>query len=198
MTKVTASIATSLDGYITGPNDGPDKGLGEGGERLHYWVFGGPWTYASGARGEATGADKEFIEAMEQDQGAVIGGRGTYYAAAAWGGKNPWSKPFFIVTHRPQDEPAGAGFTFVNGLDTALARAREAAGDRNVQIMGGADIIRQALRAGVVDELSISIAPVVLGGGKRLFEGFDADLPLEQIRVLHSQLATHITYRVSR
>jgi dihydrofolate reductase len=198
MTKVTASIATSIDGYITGPNDGPDKGLGEGGERLHYWVFGGPWTYASGARGEATGADKEFIDAMQDGQGAVIGGRGTFYAADAWGGTNPFAVPFSIVTHRPEDEPAGAGFTFVDGLDAALARAHEAAGDRNVQIMGGADIIRQALRAGVVDELSISIAPVVLGGGKRLFEGFDTDVPLEPIRVLQSQFATHITYRVKR
>src|SRR6186713_550171 len=113
MPKIVAAITTSVDGYITGPNDGPDKGLGEGGERLHYWVFGGPWTYESGARGEATGADKAFIEAMEQDQGAVIGGRGTYYAADAWGGNNPWPRPFFIVTHRPEDEPAGAGFTFV-------------------------------------------------------------------------------------
>jgi dihydrofolate reductase len=198
MTKVTASITTSLDGYITGPNDGPGKGLGEGGERLHYWVFGGPWTYDSEPQGEATGADKEFLDQAVSTGGAVIGGRGTYEAAEAWGGSNPWSVPFFILTHRPEDEPEGKGFTFVNGLDDALERAKASAGDKNVEIMGGADTIRQALAAGAIDELSISIAPVVLGGGKLLFEDFDESVELEPIRVLQSLFATHITYRVMR
>jgi dihydrofolate reductase len=198
MTKVTASITTSVDGYITGPNDGPGRGLGEGGERLHYWVFGGPWTYDNERRGEPTGADKEFLDAAISNGGAVVGGRNTYEAAEAWGGSNPWGVPFFIVTHRPQDEPAGAGFTFVSGLDEAIARAREAAGPKDVNVMGGADVIRQALRAGHIEELSISIAPVVLGDGKRLFEGFDSPIGLEPIRVLQSPFATHITYRVMR
>jgi dihydrofolate reductase len=194
MTKVIASITTSIDGYITGPDDGPGKGLGEGGERLHYWVFGGPWTYDSPGRGEATGADKEFLDSMIEREGAVIGGRGTYESAEHWGGHNPFEVPLFIVTHRPEDEPDGGGFTFVGSLDEALARAREAAGDRDVGIMGGADIIRQALRAGVVDELMISTAPVVLGAGKRLFEGFDLSLDLVPIHVLQSTYATHVTY----
>jgi dihydrofolate reductase len=198
MTRVVASITTSLDGYITGPNDGPGRGLGDGGERLHYWVFGGPWTYDSEKLGEATGADKEFLDAAIARGGAVIGGRNTYEAAEAWGGKNPWGIPFFIVTHRPEEEPPDAGFTFVDGLDEAIARAREAAGDKDVDIMGGADTIRQALRAGYVDELTISIAPVVLGGGKRLFEGFDETMNLEHLGVLHSPFATHISYRVLR
>jgi dihydrofolate reductase len=196
MTRVTASITTSVDGYITGPNDRPERGLGEGGERLHYWVFGGPWTYDNPGRGEPTGADKEFIDQMMTRGGAVIGGRNTYEAADHWGGTNPFGVPFFIVTHRPEDEPAGAGFSFVNGLDEALTRAREAAGERDVNVMGGAQIIRQALRDGVLDELSISIAPVVLGAGKSLFEGFDTPVSLEPIRVLQSAFATHITYRV--
>ena len=107
--------------------------------------------------------------------------------------------PFFIVTHRPEDEPPqDAGFTFVDGLDEAIARAREAAGDKDVSIMGGADVIRQALRAGLVEELTISIAPVVLGGGKRLFDGFDETVNLEHVRLLQSPFATHITYRVVR
>jgi dihydrofolate reductase len=189
MTKVAAGITTSLDGYITGPNDGPGRGLGEGGERLHYWVFGGPWSYAEEPRGAATGADRV---------GAVVGGRNTYEAAQAWGGHNPFGVPFFIVTHRPEDAPAGAGFTFVNGLDEAIARAREAAGTKDVFVMGGADVIRQALRAGHVEELSISIAPVVLGGGKRLFDGFDETVRLEHLNLLQSPFATHITYRVVR
>jgi dihydrofolate reductase len=197
MTKVTASITTSVDGYVTGPNDGPGRGLGDGGERLHYWVFGGPWTYEHERRGEPTGADKEFLDAAITSGGAVIGGRGTYDAADAWGGSNPWDVPFFIVTHRPQEAPSGAGFTFVNGLDEAIGSAREAAKGRNVNIMGGADIIRQALAAGQVDELSISIAPVVLGAGKRLFEGFGAPVILEPMRVLQSPFATHVTYRIA-
>ena len=198
MTKVAAGITTSLDGYITGPNDGPGRGLGDGGERLHYWVFGGPWTYDEEAQGEPTGADKEFFDAALARGGAVVGGRNTYEAAEAWGGKNPFGVPFFIVTHRPEDAPLDAGFTFVNGLDDAIARAREAAGAKDVFVMGGADVIRQALRAGHLEELSISIAPVVLGGGKRLFEGFDDTMTLEHVHVLQSAFATHITYRVVR
>jgi dihydrofolate reductase len=130
--------------------------------------------------------------------GAVIGGRWTFESAERWGGSNPWPVPFFIVTHHPHDAPQDAGFTFVDGLDTAIQKARAAAGDKDVQIMGGADLIRQALRAGIVDELAISIAPIVLGGGKRLFEGFDQPLDLEPISVLDSPLATHVTYRVKR
>src|SRR5437763_10372286 len=115
MTKVVASITTSLDGYITGPNDGPGRGLGEGGERLHYWVFGGPWSYEEEPRGEPTGADKEYIDTAILNRGAVIGGRNTYDAAEAWGGENPWAVPFFIVTHRPDEAPESGAFTFVKG-----------------------------------------------------------------------------------
>jgi dihydrofolate reductase len=198
MTKVAAGITTSLDGYITGPNDGPGRGLGDGGERLHYWVFGGPWSYDEEARGEATGADREILDEATARVGAVIAGRNTYEAAQAWGGHNPFGVPLFIVTRRPGDAPADAGFTFVNGLDEAIAGAREAAGSKDLFVMGGADVIRQALRAGYVEELSISIAPVVLGGGKRLFDGFAETVSLEHLRVLQSQFATHITYRVVR
>ncbi|MFN2489665.1 MAG: dihydrofolate reductase family protein [Actinomycetota bacterium] len=196
MTKVAAGITISLDGYITGPDDGPGRGLGEGGERLHYWVFGGPWSYDEEPRGEATGADKDLLDEAMARVGAVVGRRNTYEAAGAWGGQNPFGVPLFIVTHRPEDAPADAGFTFVNGLDEAIARAREAAASKDVFVMGGADVIRQALRAGHVEELSISIAPVVLGGGKRLFYDFDETVSLEHLRLLQSPFATHISYRV--
>jgi dihydrofolate reductase len=195
MGKVGAQITMSLDGYVAGPNDGPGRGLGERGERLHYWVFGGPWSYEQTPTGEATGVDKELLDESERT-GAVIGGRGTYEAAEAWGGTNPWPEPFFILTHRPEDEPDGAGFRFVNGLDQALALAREAAEPKDVGIMGGADVIRQALAAGHVDELVVSVAPVVLGSGKRLFEGFDKDVELEQVGVVQSPWVTHLRYRV--
>jgi dihydrofolate reductase len=196
MGKVVAQITTSLDGRITGPNDGPGRGLGEGGERLHYWVFGGPWSYEQPTTGEATGADKEILDELPERIGAVIGGRRTYEAAEAWGGENPWDLPFFIVTHRPEDEPESGEFRFVNGLDQALALAKEAAGAKDVSIMGGADLIRQALASGDVDELVVSIAPVVLGSGKRLFEGFDKTVGLEPVSAIQSPWATHLRYRV--
>jgi dihydrofolate reductase len=199
MSKVVVQITTSLDGYITGPDDGPGRGLGTGGERLHYWVFGGPWSYDEEPTGEATGVDKELLDEAFANLGAVIGGRATYEAAESWGGRNPWGVPFFIVTHRPEDAPpADAGFTFVDGFDAALAQARETAGDKQIAIMGGADVIRQALDAGQVDELVVSIAPVILGSGKRLFEGFDETVGLEQISALQSPWVTHLSYRVVR
>jgi dihydrofolate reductase len=130
--------------------------------------------------------------------GAVVAGRWTYEAARHWGDENPWGMPVFIVTHRPEEEPEGGEFTFVPGVEEAVERAREAAGDEDVYVMGGAEVIRQALEAGLVDELSIIIAPVVLGGGKRLFEGFSESLELEQLGVRQSQFATFIDYRVKR
>jgi dihydrofolate reductase len=199
MTKVAASITISVDGYITGPNDGPGRGLGDGGERLHYWVFGRPWSYGREPRGEATGADKEFLDEAVARAGAVVIGRNMYEAAEAWGGQNPFGVPLFVLTHRLQDAPpAEAGFTFVGSLDEAISRARQSADDRDVGIGGGADIIRQALRAGHVEELSISIAPVILGGGKRLFEGMEPSMNLEHLMLRQSPFATHITYRVVR
>ena len=196
MSKVFAGITMSVDGYIAGPNDGPGKGLGEGGERLHYWVFGGPWTYDGGPKGDASGEDTEWLSEMTSRIGAVVGGRWTYEAARHWGDENPWGLPFFIVTHRPEEEPEGGAFAFVSGVEEAVERAREAAGDKDVHVMGGADTIRQALEAGLVDELTIIIAPVVLGDGKRLFEGFSESLELEQLGVRQSPFATFIDYRV--
>jgi dihydrofolate reductase len=196
MTKVIANITTSIDGYIAGPDDGPGKGLGEGGERLHYWVFGGPWSYDAEPRGKPTGDDANWLNEVSAKIGAVVGGRFTYEAARHWGDENPWGLPFFIVTHRPEEEPEGGHFNFVAGVEEAVAQAREAAGDKDVSIMGGADVIRQALDAGVVDEFSIIIAPVMLGGGKRLFEGFSKDVELEHLGVRQSPFATFIDYRV--
>jgi dihydrofolate reductase len=198
MSKVIAGITTSVDGYFTGPDDGPGCGLGVGGERLHYWVFGGPWSYDSEPKGEATGEDKAWLDQAMTRVGAVVGGRWTYEAADHWGGKNPWGIPFFIVTHRPEDQPeASAGFTFVDNLETAVEQARVAAGDKDVNVMGGGDTIRQALAARLVDELTIIIAPVVMGGGKRLFDGFDQSLDLEHLGVRQSPFATFIDYRVA-
>ena len=199
MTKVLAGITTSVDGYVAGPNDHAKQGLGEGGERLHYWVFGGPWTYESeDDLGEATGEDAAWLENAVSKIGAVVSGRWTYEAADHWGDKNPWGLPVFIVTHRPEEQPEGDAFTFVSGVEEAVELAREAAGDKHVHVMGGADVIRQALEADLVDELTIIIAPVVLGGGKRLFEGFTKSIDLEHLGVRQSTFATFVDYRVKR
>jgi dihydrofolate reductase len=198
MPKVIAGITTSVDGYITGPDDGPGKGLGEGGERLHYWVFGGPWSYEEEPRGEATGEDAAYLEAAMSRVGAVVAGRSTYEAARHWGDKNPWGIPLFIVTHRPEEAPEDGEFTFVAGVEEAVERAREAAGDKVVHVMGGADVIRQALQAALVDELSIIVAPVIMGGGKRLFDGFSDSVELEHIGLRQSPFATFVDYRITR
>src|ERR671934_2056165 len=197
MTKVLAAITTSVDGYVTGPDDGPGKGLGEGGERLHYWVFGGPWTY-DGPRGEPAGEDAAWLEEMVSRVGAVVAGRRTYEAAGHWGDENPWGLPLFIVTHRPEEEPESGEFTFVSGVEEAVQLAAEAAGDKDVLVMGGAATIRQALEAGLLDELTIIIAPVALGAGKRLFDGFSQSLELEHLGLRQSPFATFINYRVKK
>jgi dihydrofolate reductase len=198
MSKVMAGITVSVDGYIAGPDDGPGRGLGDGGERLHYWVFGGPWSYDAPPTGEAIGEDKAWLDEAVAGTGAVIAGRGTYEAAEHWGEANPWGVPFFIVTHRPEEQPPGDDFTFVGSLPEAIDQAKAAAEEKDVHVMGGAYTIRQALAGGHVDELTIIIAPVVLGGGKRLFEGFTQSLDLEHLGARQSPLATFVDYRVKK
>jgi dihydrofolate reductase len=132
--KVLAAITTSVDGYVAGPNDRPGQGLGEGGEALHNWVFGGPWTYDKQPSGEPVGEGAAWLEGLMSRIGAVVGGRGTYDAAGQWGGENPWRLPFFIVTHRPDEQPPGRAFTFVTGVGEAIEQARTAAGDKDVHV----------------------------------------------------------------
>ena len=199
MGRVIASITTSVDGFITGPDDGPRYGLGRGGERLHYWVMGGPWTYDGGHEFAMHGPDKEFYDELVAGTGAGIVGRGMYDAAGAWGGTNPFPGPLFVLTHRLADQPSPeSGFTFVAGLDEALERAAAASGGKDVSVGGGADVIRQALAAGRVDELVLSTAPVLLGAGKRLFDGFDRDVNLEILQTVSSPFATHVRYAVRK
>ena len=196
MSKVIASITTSVDGYVTGPDDGPRYGLGRGGERLHYWVMGGPWTYEGGHDFAMRGPDKDFYDELTASMASGIVGRGMYDAAGAWGGTNPFPGTMVVLTHR-KDDPHDESFVFVDDLGTALRRAREAAGDKAVSIGGGADVIRQALAAGEVDELYLSTAPVVLGAGKPLFDG-SLELDLQPLAVHQSRWATHVRYGVVR
>ena len=198
MSKIIAGITMSLDGYITGPHDGPGKGLGEGGERLHYWVFGGPWSYKNEPQGDPTGEDAEYLNEMTVREGAIVVGRNMYEAAEHWGGKNPFGAPVFVVTHRPEEEPTTGEFTFVGTFSDAIERALEAAEDKDVSIGGGGDVIRQGLAAGIVDELHIIVAPVILGGGKHLFKDFTKSIDLENRGVQQSRWATVMQFAVKR
>ncbi len=199
MSRIIASITTSVDGYVTGPDDGPEHGLGRGGERLHNWVMGGPWTYEGDHDFAMHGPDKEFYDELVSTLASGVVGRGMYDAAGGWGGTNPFPGTRFVLTHSIGDQPAAdSGFRFVGDLDSALSRASAAAGEGDVAIGGGADVIRQALAMGKVDELVISTAPVILGAGKRLFDGFDQDLDLEVAKVYSSPYATHVRYTVPK
>ena len=197
--SVIASITTSVDGYIAGPDDGPEAGLGIGGERSALLGLRRTLVVRRRARGEVSGEDQAWLEGAMKRVGAVVGGRWTYEAAGHWGDSNPWGLPFFIVTHRPEEQPEGDDFVFVDGVEEAVRRATEAADGKDVSVMGGADVIRQALTAGLLDELTIIVAPVVLGGGKRLFDdGFTDSFELEHLGVRQSQYATFIDYRRTR
>ncbi len=202
MAKVVSGITMSLDGYITGPNDRPGAGLGDGGERLHHWVFGGPWTYDEPPRGTPAAADQASMDVVFSAAGAWLVGRTMYDVADGWGDDPGFGIPAFVVTHRPHETVVKGDTTFAfvtGGIGDALARARAAAAGKNVIVMGGADVLRQCLAAGVVDELTLTIAPVLLGAGKRLFDGTEpTTVGFERIGVVESPFVTHLRYRVTR
>jgi dihydrofolate reductase len=203
MGKVVGFITMSLDGFVAGPNDRLGAGLGDGGERLHYWHFGGPFTYEDDARGtlgSPSEVDQEYLEGVIPAASAWLVGRTMYDLADGWGDDPGFGVPVFVVTHRPHETVVKGNTTFefvTDGIDAALERARTAAGDKNVIVMGGADLLRQYLDAGVVEELKLTIAPVLLGGGKRLFDGIRrTDIAFERTAVIESPYATHLRYEV--
>jgi len=200
MTEVIAGITMSLDGYITGPDDRAGAGLGDGGERLHYWVFGGPWTYDEEARGSASEVDQEYLNETFSSGGAWLVGRTMHDVVDGWGDDPGFGVPVFVLTSRPHETVVKGDTTFefvTGGIREALDRANVAAGEKNVIVMGGADMLRQFLAAGLVDELTLTIAPVLLGAGKRLFDGFSrTDLVFERTAVVESPFATHLRFRV--
>ena len=132
-------------------------------------MFGGPWSYDDEPQGEPSGEDAEWLAEASSSAGAVVGGRATYEAAGHWGDENPFGLPFFIVTHRPEEEPESGDFPFVSGVGEAVDAGARGRGDKDVNLMGGADVIRQALDAGLVDELTIIVAPVILGEGSETY-----------------------------
>ena len=203
MGKVVGFITMSMDGFVAGPNDRLGAGLGDGGERLHYWHFGGPFTYdddARGTLGSPSEVDQSYLDGLFSSGGAWLVGRTMYDLADGWGDDPGFGVPVFVVTHRPQETVVKGNTTFefvTDGIDAALERARTAVGDKNVIVMGGADLLRQYLDAGVVEELTLTIAPVLLGGGKRLFDGIErTDLGFERTAVIESPYATHLRYEV--
>lgn len=202
MGKVVVDITTSLDGFVAGPNDGPELPLGEGGERLHEWVYDlASWREPHGLEGGKTNRDSEILDEALSAAGAVIVGRRMFDNAHGWGDNPPFHVPVFVLTHEARETEAKDGettFTFVSdGIESALEQARAAAGDKNVSVGGGASTIQQYLRAGLLDEIQIHVAPLLLGGGIRLLDQLGTKpVELEQTRVVESPLVTHLRFRV--
>jgi dihydrofolate reductase len=200
--KVTVDISMSLDGFIAGPNDGPELGLGEGGEKLHEWVVGlESWRERHGLAGGETGRDAEILDEAFRDVGAVVLGRRMFDNAKGWGDEPPFHVPVFVLTHEAREKlvkEGGTTFTFVtDGIESALEQAKAAAGDKDISIAGGASTVQQYLNAGLLDELQIHLVPLMLGGGVRLFDQADPErIELEPIRVIESPRVTHLKYRV--
>jgi dihydrofolate reductase len=197
---VKSDISVSLDGFVAGPNDGVDNPMGDGGERLHEWVFGlASWREPHGLPGGETNRDDEVQEESLRDIGAVVLGRRMFDNAKGWGDDPPFHVPVFVLTHEAKEDlvkEGGTTFTFVSdGVESALAQARAAAGDKNVAVGGGANTIQQFLSAGLLDELQIHVVPVLLGGGVRLFDGL-GQVDLETTRVVDSPAVTHLKFRV--
>jgi dihydrofolate reductase len=195
--KVIAGITISLDGYVTGPNDRRGAGLGDGGERLH-WVFGGPWTY-KGERGLPADVDNAYLDEVFSSGGAMICGRTMYDVVNGWGDDPGFGMPVFVVTHRPHERVVNGhtSFEFVTGgIDDALSRAQAAAAGRNVIVMGGGDLLRQYLAAGLVDGFTLPLAPVLLGAGKRLFDGIERTEITFGRTAMESPFATHLRFRL--
>jgi dihydrofolate reductase len=202
MGKVVFDITMSLDGFVAGPEDSLELPLGRGGEKLHEWLYGlASWREPHGLEGGETSRDSEVLEEATSF-GAVVLGRRMFDLAQGWGENPPFHVPVFVLTHEAREtleKEGGTTFTFVtDGLESALQQARAAAGDADVSVAGGANTIQQFLAAGLIDEFQLHIAPLILGGGVRLFEEAPPDLQVETIRVIESPRVTHVKYRVVR
>ena len=214
MTRLIADISTSLDGFVAGPNPSLEQPLGEGGERLHDWVIAtASWRALHGLDGGAVNEDDAIVKETNERVGAYVMGRRMFSGgsgpweddpnADAWFGDNPpFKAPVFVLTHHPRatvTKQGGTSYVFVtDGIEAAVERARAAADGKDVQVAGGAEAIQQALRAGLLDELQIHVAPVLLGGGTRLLdnlEGTNATLELDRVEA--SAAVAHVRYRIS-
>lgn len=214
MTNVFVDVSMSLDGYVAGPNDSRENPLGEGGERLHEWVFDlASFRAMHGQEGGETGRDDDrFAESLERANAFVMGRRmfdngdgpwGDDPFEGYWGENPPFHGPVFVLTHHERDPlemDGGTTFTFVtDGIERALDLAEDAAGDGDVRISGGANTVRQYVEAGLVDELQLQVVPVLLGDGIRLFEHLHTGpIELERTSVVDSPEVTHLRFDVTK
>jgi dihydrofolate reductase len=211
VSRLRFEIAISADGYVAGPNQSEQHPLGEGGEQLHEWVIKlAAWRESHGRSGGEVNPSSEIVEEAMANVGAVVMGRNMFGGGPGpwgdepwdgwWGEEPPFHVPVFVLTHHarePLEMQGGTTFHFVtDGIESALAQAREAAGGKDVRLGGGAEAAQQYLAAGLIDELQLNVVPILLGAGELLFENVGADLALEQTRVLHTPEVTHIRYRV--
>ena len=211
MERLTCDLSMSLDGYVAGPNQTLEQPLGEGGERLHEWAFRlKSFRERHGMPGGESGPDDDIVKEWLDANGAVVmgrrmfsGGKGSWEddpnADGWWGDDPPFHVPVFVLTHHPRDpvvKEGGTSFTFVTeGIEAALGQARAAAGGKDVQVGGGAELVQQYLNAGLLDELNIHLVPVLLGnGGVRLLDRLEPT-ELELTRVIGSDAITHLRYR---
>jgi dihydrofolate reductase len=213
MSKTRAYISVSLDGYVAGPNETIEEPLGRNGERLHDWVVElRAWRELQGMEGGEENASSAMVAEDNANVGAEIMGRGKFGPPSRgpwnpdepwrgwWGDDPPFHKPVFVLTHHAREPLTLSDTTFhfvTDGIHAAHDRAREAAGEKDVLIGGGAKTINQYLAAGLLDELGLHVVPIVLGAGARLFEGLEPGLRLEVARVVEAPGVTHLKYRVS-
>jgi dihydrofolate reductase len=213
VSKLRFQIAISLDGYLAGPNQSVENPLGEGGMQLHEWVFAlEAWRKPHGLEGGEVTASSAVIEETLENIGATVMGRNMFGGTGSWadnpwdgwwGDEPPYHHPVFVVTHHAREPVTMAGgttFNFVtDGIESALAQAREAAEGKDVSLGGGANLVQQYLEAGLVDEFWLHVVPVILGDGARLLDNLSGDdLRLECTRVVEAPGVTHLSYRVLR
>lgn len=201
--KVFFEMSMSLDGFIAGPNWTPELPLGEGGARLHQWIYElASWREQHGLAGGNMNIDSDILEESIRETGAVIMGKGMFISGEKhWGSHPPFQMPVFILTHEGREteiKAGGTSYIFVNdGIEAALEQAKAVAGNKNIKIAGGANCIQQYLRAGLVDEFQIHLIPVLLGGGIRLYEQLNTDhIELERTRVVESPTVTHLRFNL--
>jgi dihydrofolate reductase len=211
MSLVRCQISISVDGFVAGPNQSLENPIGEGGLRLHEWAFAtASWREQQGQTGGAPGVDSDVLGEVVQNVGAYIMGRKMFGGGEGrwneswkgwWGDNPPYHVPVFVLTHQPRAPlpmQGGTTFNFVtDGIESALAQARSAAGQRDIVIAGGAHAVQQYLAAGLLDELYLHIVPIVLGAGERLLENV-GDPTLKPVQVIASPNVTHVRYRVVR
>jgi dihydrofolate reductase len=213
MSTFRCDISISLDGFVAGPRQSVENPLGEGGERLHDWVVPlAPWREAHDKEGGDDNESARVVEEARQNVGAAVMGRNVFGPIGGgtwgedpwrgwWGENPPYHYPVFVVTHHerePLEMEGGTTFHFVtDGIESALEQAKQAAGDRDVMLWGGGQIIREYLATGLLDEIELHVVPVLLGGGSRPLDNLgDADVRLEQVRAVEAPGVTHLKYRV--